>query len=44
MSGDAIAADDVLPEDFFIVAELTLLRGFALIHFMKYSTATMANV
>jgi hypothetical protein len=30
--------------NFLIVAELTLVRGFALIHFMKYSTATMVKV
>jgi hypothetical protein len=34
----------ILPEEFFSDAELTLVSGFASIHFVKYSTATTAKV
>jgi hypothetical protein len=44
MPGDTKVADDFLQKNFLIVAEHTLVRGFALIHFMKYLTATMVKV
>jgi hypothetical protein len=31
-------------KNFLIEAELTLVSGFASIHFVKYSTATTTNV
>jgi hypothetical protein len=33
-----------LPKKFMIDTELTLVRGFASTHFVKYSTATMVKV
>jgi hypothetical protein len=42
--GDTTAADDLLPEKFLIVTELTLVRSFASTHFIKYSTATTVKV
>jgi hypothetical protein len=44
VSHDAIAIDDILLENFLMVGELMFVTGFASIHFVKYSTATMAKV
>jgi hypothetical protein len=33
--GDTVVADDVLLKKIMIVVELMLVRGFALIHFIK---------
>jgi hypothetical protein len=41
---DSVSTDDILPEIFLMVAELMFVIGFVSIHFVKYSTATMANV
>jgi hypothetical protein len=41
---NSVTADDVLPEIFCIVADDTLVMGFASIHLVKYSTATTAKV
>jgi hypothetical protein len=43
-SWDVKAVDDVLLENFFIVAELMLVIDFTSIHLVKYSIATMAKV
>jgi hypothetical protein len=44
LSRDAIVANDILLEEFFMVVELMFVMGFASTHFMKYSTATIAMV
>jgi hypothetical protein len=43
-SRDTVAADDVFPEDSLVVEELTFVMSFALIHFVKYSTAIIVKV
>jgi hypothetical protein len=41
---NSIAANNVLPKEFFMVAEVTLETGFTSTHLVKYSTAKMTKV
>jgi hypothetical protein len=41
---NSTTTDDVLPENFWMVAEVMFVTGFASTHLVKYSTATMAKV
>jgi hypothetical protein len=41
---DSITTDDVLPENFWMVAEVIFVTGFASTHLVKYSAVTMAQV
>jgi hypothetical protein len=40
---NSIAIDDILPDDFLMVAEVTLVTGFASTHLVKHSTATIVK-
>jgi hypothetical protein len=44
LSGHSKSAYYVLPEEPFNTAAAILTRGFASIHFVKYSTATTTNL
>jgi hypothetical protein len=44
MMRDSVMIDDVLPEKFWMVAEVMLVTSFASTHLVKYSTAIMAKV
>jgi hypothetical protein len=41
---DSVVTDDVLPENFWIVAEVMLVTGCASTHLVKYPTTMMAKV
>jgi hypothetical protein len=43
-SQNTVVADDILQKKFLIVVELMFVTGFALIHFVKYSTAIIVKV
>jgi hypothetical protein len=44
VSRDTVAADDFCQKNFLIVVELTLVRGFASVHIVKYSTTITVKV
>jgi hypothetical protein len=41
---NSTTTDDVLPENFWMVAEVMFVTGFASTHLVKYSTPTMVKV